>query len=322
MSTDHRDEFTSRFEELENNKDIIPESVYNALKAELDSDNYFKYDELYSFYVEFPKDNNKPWTHKNKSNHLFDFLNNNIPVDETKDSTNKKLTNYIQAIEEITSKNNELTGLNSELSSEIQLTKRILFAKETDIRKLKERVEELNGQIQQRRIDDNIPGYVKGVKEKLKQDDDHFKDMSYKWAVAGILFSILAILAAFITFYIKIDLDKVNTVQLLFYFTRGLLGIALLSWLSYYCLSNSKKYTHESIRRKDRQHALMFGEVFLQIYGSTATKDEAIKVFKDWNMSGDTAFSDQIQQPPSLYSMASSILDRKNTKNEKNQSSE
>ena len=41
----------------------------------------------------------------------------------------------------------------------------------------------------------------------------------------------------------------------------------------------------------------MFGQVFLQIYGSTATKEEAIEVFKDWNMSGGSAFSDQTEQP-------------------------
>ncbi|TNP60755.1 hypothetical protein FIB39_22935, partial [Escherichia coli] len=98
--------------------------------------------------------------------------------------------------------------------------------------------------------------------------------------------------------------------QLIYIFTRGLVGIAILSWLSYICLSNSKKYTHESIRRKDRRHALMFGQVFLQIYGSTATKEDAIEVFKDWNISGDSAFSGQTEQPPSFASFVNTIKDK------------
>ncbi|KLF66577.1 hypothetical protein YA39_18445 [Klebsiella aerogenes] len=47
----------------------------------------------------------------------------------------------------------------------------------------------------------------------------------------------------------------------------------------------------------------MFGQVFLQIYGSTATKEDAVLVFKDWNMSGDSAFSDQTERPPSIQTL-------------------
>ncbi|HCM9225247.1 TPA: hypothetical protein N5N97_001412 [Enterobacter bugandensis] len=47
----------------------------------------------------------------------------------------------------------------------------------------------------------------------------------------------------------------------------------------------------------------MFGQVFLQIYGSTATKEDAVLVFKDWNMSGDSAFSDHTDQPPGITTL-------------------
>ncbi|HBB5094259.1 TPA: hypothetical protein KBP43_000590 [Escherichia coli] len=53
----------------------------------------------------------------------------------------------------------------------------------------------------------------------------------------------------------------------------------------------------------------MFGQVFLQIYGSTATKEDAVNVFKDWNMSGDSAFSDQTEHPPGIQSIISSLKD-------------
>lgn len=173
---------------------------------------------------------------------------------------------------------------------------------------------ELQSQIQQNRIDEKVPDYVKGVKKKLQQDDTDFTAMSYNWAIAGIIIALLAIIAAFVTFFIKIDIKGTTLTELFYYFSRGLLGVALLSWLSFFCLSNSKKYTHEAIIRKDRQHALMFGEVFLQIYGSTATKEDAINVFKDWNMSANSAFSDQTEQPPGVQSILSSLKENFSSK--------
>lgn len=173
---------------------------------------------------------------------------------------------------------------------------------------------ELQSQIQQNRIDEKVPDYVKGVKKKLQQDDTDFTAMSYNWAIAGIIIALLAIIAAFVTFFIKIDIKDTTLTELFYYFSRGLLGVALLSWLSFFCLSNSKKYTHEAIIRKDRQHALMFGEVFLQIYGSTATKEDAINVFKDWNMSANSAFSDQTEQPPGVQSILSSLKENFSSK--------
>jgi len=174
----------------------------------------------------------------------------------------------------------------------------------------------LQSKIQQNKIDEKVPEYVKGVKAKLQQDDKDFTRMSLTWAIAGIVFALLSISAAFLTFFFKLDIKGTTLIELFYYYTRGLLGVALLSWLSYFCLNNSKKYTHEAIIRKDRQHALMFGEVFLQIYGSTATKQDAIDVFKDWNMSANSAFSDKTQQPPSLFNMLTSLLDKKSAAND------
>lgn len=174
----------------------------------------------------------------------------------------------------------------------------------------------LQSKIQQNKIDEKVPEYVKGVKAKLQQDDKDFTRMSLTWAIAGIVFALLSISAAFLTFFFKLDIKGTTLIELFYYYTRGLLGVALLSWLSYFCLNNSKKYTHEAIIRKDRQHALMFGEVFLQIYGLTATKQDAIDVFKDWNMSANSAFSDKTQQPPSLFNMLTSLLDKKSAAND------
>ncbi|MEX7491033.1 hypothetical protein AB6240_28765, partial [Klebsiella pneumoniae] len=42
----------------------------------------------------------------------------------------------------------------------------------------------------------------------------------------------------------------------------------------------------------------------------TFPKEDAIEVFKDWNISGDSAFSGQTEQPPSFASFLNTIKDK------------
>lgn len=181
---------------------------------------------------------------------------------------------------------------------------------------------ELKHKIQQKRIDEKIPEYVEDVSEKLDDADFFFTKMSKYWSIAGIFLAMLAVIAAFCTFIYGLetisDIKNLTPTAIAYTFIRGGIGIALLSWISYISFSNARNYTHESILRKDRQHALTFGRLFLQIYGSTATKEDAITVFKDWNMSGDTAFSSKSKTPPnplsSLNSLKNSIFKQNDTK--------
>ncbi|EKN6237955.1 TPA: hypothetical protein PXJ53_000160 [Yersinia enterocolitica] len=175
---------------------------------------------------------------------------------------------------------------------------------------------ELKELSQQKIIDKEIPGYVQKVSEKLDKDDLFFTEMSRNWSITGIVVTLFAVFAAFCTFSQGTDLilknENFEWVGLLYIFIRGGLGIGLLSWLAFVCFSNSRNYTHESIRRKDRQHALSFGQLFLQIYGSSATKEDAMLVFKDWNMSGDSAFSKAADTPPNIIEILKSLISSTN----------
>ncbi|EPA4280236.1 hypothetical protein ACQ3X0_002747 [Escherichia coli] len=178
------------------------------------------------------------------------------------------------------------------------------------IKQLEASNNELQSRVQQERIDEKIPGYVDSVKSELSSDDLYFIKMSQVWAFAGCFCGVLAVVASFYTLYATVDFNNLKGFELVYIFTRGLIGISILSWLAYICLGNSKKYTHESILRKDRRHALMFGQVFLQIYGSTSTKEDAVLVFKDWNMSGNSAFSDKTELPPGIQSLWDSAKEK------------
>lgn len=308
-----------RYALLESNRKYFEKEYYQGLKNLIN-------DELFSVFddemINFLNTKAIKEDHENSIDDNFDIesdlaLEDYTSIDPIDIKQQKKVKEILhKRISQITRKLVESENLSSKIEREKTLLQHEnagmryqIAEKEEKIKQLNSRVEELSGKVQQNRIDEKIPSYVDGVKDKLKLDDKHFILMSYLWAGAGILFAIGAIIASFITFFMQIDFKDLETINLLYIFTRGLLGITLLSWLAYFCLNNSKKYTHESIRRKDRQHALMFGQVFLQIYGSTATKEDAVNVFKDWNMSGDSAFSDQTEQPPGVQSIISTLKD-------------
>ena len=306
--------YVSRRVKLDRLRLFLSESTYDTLKDLLDSLEYDEFDILFDTYER----------KFSKIKRSYNIINDDPSL------TNVNIEKYTSKITDLESQLHEfqniyrshseqIAKLNADLLSALE-SKEILTSelKKQHIQNkdLTIQNKELSSKIQQNKIDEKVPEYVQGVKVKLQQDDKDFTAMSYNWAIAGILFSLLSISAAFLTFFYKIDIKDTTPIELFYYFTRGLLGVALLSWLSYFCLNNSKKYTHEAIIRKDRQHALMFGEVFLQIYGSTATKQDAIDVFKDWNMSANSAFSDKTQPPPSLFNILGTLLDKKSAAND------
>lgn len=233
-------------------------------------------------------------------------------------SNKEVIQNYASLIKDLETEKNETSKENKKLINSLEIQKKLIDTSLNKIHQLENEKSELQSQIQQTRIDEKIPGYVDNVKSELDLDDSHFISMSRTWAISGCLFAVAAVICSFYTLYLHIDFTTIKSIELIYVFTRGLIGISILSWLAYICLSNAKKYTHESIRRKDRRHALMFGQVFLQIYGSTASKEDAILVFKDWNMSGDSAFSDHIEQPPGIQTLLGTARDKlKATVNDK-----
>ncbi|RJL52499.1 hypothetical protein D5071_07485 [Pectobacterium carotovorum] len=42
-------------------------------------------------------------------------------------------------------------------------------------------------------------------------------------------------------------------------------------------------------------------------FNAIISKFDAIHIFKDWNMSGDTAFSGRTEQPPSIHGLLTQI---------------
>lgn len=145
------------------------------------------------------------------------------------------------------------------------------------------------------RINNNIGDYVSNVEEDLKLDSCNFEKMSRILFGIGIILCLSSVIVAFYFFYIGINnifiLGKVDKYYIIYLIIKGGVSVSILFFLAYTCFLNAQRYSHESIRRKDIRHAVKFGKLFLQIYGDRVSPDEMKDVFKDWNISGKTAFS-------------------------------
>lgn len=266
-------------------------------------------DKFREYYWQFIKQEKKLQNEKNDD--LFINENNNVNefLKEQK-HLRDSMRSYVKRLSEVEESNSTLLLRNENLEN-LNIEKEAIIEQAISrIKQLEASNSELQSRVQQERIDEKIPGYVDSVKSELSSDDLYFIRMSQIWAFFGCIFGLLAVSASFYTLYATIDFNNLKGFELVYFFTRGLIGISILSWLAYICLGNSKKYTHESILRKDRRHALMFGQVFLQIYGSTSTKEDAVLVFKDWNMSGNSAFSDKTELPPGIQSLWDSAKEK------------
>jgi hypothetical protein len=292
---------------LENSADILSAEQFDYLLELIKTGQLREFRRLYWDHLSQHKSKEEMADSFKNNNSISKFFNNNL---EDKLILKKEI-NVLRKKLHNAEKNlviNEAHSSNLELAMKKKDSQLESFR--TKVNQLETSNNELLSRVQQERIDQKIPGYVENVKNDLGSDDEHFILMSKVWAAIGGVFGVLAVVFSFISMYITIDFNTSKGFELFYLFTRGLIGISLLSWLAYICLSNSKKYTHESIRRKDRRHALMFGQVFLQIYGSTATKEDAVLVFKDWNMSGDSAFSDQTERPPSIQTLWDAVKEK------------
>lgn len=299
---------------LNGNTDLLTKVEFDFLLGLINSGNLKAFKDNYWGFLKANKE-------KNIENNDIEFINtdfDNRKYDNLKIKSlaselkrmQRTVADYVTRLSEVEDANRILAVQNKSLEIGFSDKDKLLNESMKKIQHLENINVDLQSKVQQERIDEKIPTYVNNVKSELGSDDTHFIRMSIIWAVAGVIFGLSAVGMSIYTLFLKIDFSNITTSELIYIFTRGIIGILILSWLSFICLGNSKKYTHESIRRKDRRHALMFGQVYLQIYGATASKEDAILVFKDWNMSGDSAFSGQTELPPNLLSIFSNLKEK------------
>ncbi|WP_246856721.1 hypothetical protein [Brenneria corticis] len=315
-------------------KSLINENDYYLLRSLLDGGEYGEFERTIKAIF---KDHN---IDPNIASNFIDSIKNpNLQTNSIYENSYKESEEYDSISHIINTKksNNqsekakEVLKLRSEISyyrnafkeeqGKLKKLDKTLSSTDEELVKLKIEHEKLKSQLQQSRIEDKIPDYVSDVSDKLSSDDQLFMDKSKRWSRTGITFASIAVGIALYSFKTGFDSinanNNLNITSILYIFFRGIIAIGILTWISHTCFQMSSSYIHESILRKDRQHALSFGRLFLQIYGDMATKAEAIEVFKDWNRTGNSAFSKKISSPPNIKELINSIKNMKESK-EKN----
>lgn len=81
------------------------------------------------------------------------------------------------------------------------------------------------------------------------------------------------------------------TANFMFYAAiKSMLILGICGACARYAFSLGGKYLHESLKIADRTHAIRFGGIYIQIYGTTSKWDEIKDAFSHWNVSAPTAF--------------------------------
>ncbi|AEG10019.1 MULTISPECIES: hypothetical protein [Shewanella] len=146
------------------------------------------------------------------------------------------------------------------------------------------------------KIDKNLSEYVNSAINSLKANRRVFNSKADNWKLYGFIAFSSAIFvsllsAACATYYLLYSGYKLDWVVYSLLSIKVLIVISLACAFSNYAYSVSKAYIHEALIRVDREHAIRFGEMFLNIYGDRLEQAEVKSVFENWNFSSNSAFN-------------------------------
>ncbi|MBH3408756.1 hypothetical protein I5P86_27195 [Pseudomonas glycinae] len=147
----------------------------------------------------------------------------------------------------------------------------------------------------QKTLQDNSKKFVSSALQLLGSKETDFHAISKVWAVVGAL-SLLAgaVFAVLTMIYSSDNYHQAAGTGLGYYFFhlfRGLIVVGICGVLSRYAFIFSNSYMHESLKVGERAHAIRFGEFYLDTYGANAQWEQVKEAFAHWNISGQSAFS-------------------------------
>lgn len=171
------------------------------------------------------------------------------------------------------------------------------------IENLSKEIENLNKQKQgviEAKIKTHLSEFVKTAVEKLSERASNYAKNAKHWSITGVLAVILAIAASY--FYMHNEITKeivkndISTNLLIYISAKGILLIGAILYVAKYSFFSARAYTHEAVKCEDREHAIRFGQLYLEIFGGTVERSEVIKIFENWNISNESAFAAQAEK--------------------------
>jgi len=178
-----------------------------------------------------------------------------------KDNTNKEIENLLKQETDLTDSINKLISeRESQVSKSLQL---------------------------------KIPEYVDNAINKLTIQEKDFNKKAYLWNIFGIIALSFSVLISIVSFIYSYDLISANTLDwkiFIYLVFKGLIIIAIFIIFARYAFNVASSYTHESLKRNERIHAITFGKLFLEIYGKDIEQKEMRDIFSNWTIDVQSSF--------------------------------
>jgi len=248
--------------------------------------------------------NSRPVPKGNELKRIYQIIENYHRRNPSHSKKNVGANANVDILEETEGDTNHLAEkallvLQQKLESEIESLKHLHSELSHEKKSLAEKAAQFeteNKKLLQERIEKKVPEYVTSAIEVLETSEKSYKSKAWWWSFYGTVVLIIAI-AATVTIalfgggFIANEGKEVSWSMLMFISFKGLIVLGVLSLWAKHAFSVSNSYIHEAIKRSDRAHAINFGKLYLEIYGSTVERKELLDIFENWNIATESAFS-------------------------------
>ncbi len=178
---------------------------------------------------------------------------------------------------------------------EFELERRVLQAREAELQSRLTKLEESQSRQVQQRIEAKVPEYVTAAVKLLEDRESIYRRKASLWNLqASVVLFVAIIGAAALSLYgihYGPPVGELSWQALIFVSFKGILVLGVLGLWAKHAFTISNAYMHEAIKRSDRAHAINFGKLYLEVYGTAVERRELIDIFENWNINSDSAFA-------------------------------
>ena len=189
----------------------------------------------------------------------------------------------------------EIESRYNERLREIELERQVLRTRETELLARLARLEESQSKQVQQRIEAKVPEYVAAAVQLLEARETLYRKKSSLWNLQASAVLFVAICCATLLSLYGIHygppVTDLSWQALIFVSFKGVLVLGVLGLWAKHAYTISNAYMHEAIKRSDRAHAINFGKLYLEVYGTAVERKELIDIFENWNINSDSAFA-------------------------------
>lgn len=165
-----------------------------------------------------------------------------------------------------------------------------------------------------KKIESSSAAYVNEALTSLDSSANSFHKVARNWSLAGLISLLFGVGSAVYFGLAGVNNAAQSTIdwpQVIFFGIKGIVVVILFIAISKYCYSYSQSFMHESLKNRERKHAINFGKFYLQSYGANAEWTQVKEAFEHWNITPSSAFSKSNPDTfdPKPIELAAQLLD-------------